>query len=82
MENHLEQAIRDLKAAEDRIEAAAAALEREVNRMTINDEDGRLRHKDIVDSIERCHIELARKVRLRRRFLVSVRDGYSYGKAS
>jgi hypothetical protein len=80
MKTHLEEAIKSLEMAETCISSATASLEWEANSMTVKDEDSRLRYKDIVDTLERCHLELMRKVRLRRRFLISVQDGYAYGK--
>lgn len=76
MNGDLERAIKDLAMAEELIQGAGFALEREANDMTLKTEDSRLRHKDLIDSSEICYSELARKVRLRKRFLISVKQGY------
>jgi hypothetical protein len=77
MQNHLEDAIHDLKAAEDRILGAVAALEREVKVPVFDNEAGRRRNNDLIEAIENCHLELMRKVRLRRRLLTVVLDRYT-----
>lgn len=82
MTNNLEHAIKNLEMAETLVQGAADSLEREANGMTLNDKDSRFRHKDLIDSSEKCRLEILAKIRRRHRFLISVRDGYSYGKAS
>lgn len=79
MQNHLEDAIRDLKAAEDRILWAVEALEREIKVPVLDNEASRRRNNDLIEAIENCHLELMRKVRLRRRLLTVVLGRYTLG---
>lgn len=82
MTNDLEHAIKNLEMAETLIQGATDSLEREANGMTLDDKDSRLRHKDLIDSSEKCRTEIMARLQRRRRFLISVKDGYSYGKNS
>lgn len=78
MQNHLEEAIRHLKTAEDYISYAANDLEREIKVPVRDSEASRRRSSELIEAIEKCHLELMREVRLGRRLLTSIRDRYAY----
>jgi hypothetical protein len=79
MENHLEKAIRELRMAESQILYAVEALEREIKVPVVDSEASRRRNNDLIEAIENCHLELMRKVRLRRRLLTIVLGRYTFG---